>query len=240
MRVMVTGGSRFDPAIGADLYRLGFNILQGYGLTETSGAATLTRPNDPALETVGQPLPGNEVRIAPPEAGADAEAGADGEVLIRGPIVMQGYFNRPDATAAALRDGWLYTGDLGRLDARGAAVDHRPQEGADRPQLRQEHLPGGDRGGLPQVGLHQGTVRARARAARRAGRRAPVRRRRARRPGAARQEDRQRRRYPPLRDGRRLGQPAASQACARLRESGWSRCRVRRPARSSASRSSAG
>ena len=119
VRVMVTGGSRFDPAIGADLYRLGFNILQGYGLTETSGAATLTRPNDPALETVGQPLPGNEVRIAAPEAGADAEAGADGEVLIRGPIIMQGYFNRPEATAATLRDGWLYTGDLGRLDAEG-------------------------------------------------------------------------------------------------------------------------
>ncbi len=119
MRVMVTGGSRFDPAIGADLFRLGFNILQGYGLTETSGAATLTRPNDPALETVGQPLPGNEVRIAAPEAGADAEGGADGEILIRGPIVMRGYFNRPDATAAALRDGWLHTGDLGRLDAEG-------------------------------------------------------------------------------------------------------------------------
>jgi len=119
MRVMVTAGSRFDPAIGADLFRLGFNILQGYGLTETSGAATLTRPNDPALETVGQPLPGNDVRIAPPDAGADAESGADGEVLIRGPIIMQGYFNRPDATAATLRDGWLYTGDLGRLDAAG-------------------------------------------------------------------------------------------------------------------------
>ena len=119
MRVMVTGGSRFDPAIGADLFRLGFNILQAYGLTETSGAATLTRPGDPALETVGQPLPGNEVRIAPPEAGADADSGADGEVLIRGPIVMQGYFNRPEATAAALRDGWLYTGDLGRLDVEG-------------------------------------------------------------------------------------------------------------------------
>ncbi len=118
MRVMVTGGSRFDPVIGADLFRLGFNILQGYGLTETSGAATLTRPNDPALDTVGQALPGNEIRIAAPDAGADAES-ADGEVLIRGPIVMQGYFNRPDATAATLRDGWLHTGDLGRLDAEG-------------------------------------------------------------------------------------------------------------------------
>ena len=119
IRVMVTGGSRFDPTIGADLFRLGFNILQGYGLTETSGAATLTRPNDPALETVGQPLPGNQVRIAAPEAGADADDGADGEILIRGPIVMRGYFNRPDATAMALRDGWLHTGDLGRLDAEG-------------------------------------------------------------------------------------------------------------------------
>ena len=64
MRVMVTGGSRFDPAIGADLYGLGFNILQGYGLTETSGAATLTHPGRPRLTTVGQPLPGIEVRIA--------------------------------------------------------------------------------------------------------------------------------------------------------------------------------
>ncbi len=117
MRVMVTGGSRFDPAIGRDLFRLGFNILQGYGLTECSGAATLTRPGDPALDTVGQPRPGTEVRIAPRESGDDEEG--DGEVLIGGPIVMQGYFNRPEATAAALRDGWLYTGDLGRIDAKG-------------------------------------------------------------------------------------------------------------------------
>ena len=116
MRLMVTGGSRFDPAVGADLYRVGFDIIQGYGLTETSGAATMTRPGDPALGTVGQPLPGNLVRIAE----SDGEDGdGDGEVLVSGPVVMQGYFNRPDATAAALRDGWLYTGDLGRLDARG-------------------------------------------------------------------------------------------------------------------------
>jgi long-chain acyl-CoA synthetase len=119
MRLMVTGGSRFDPHIGDDLFRMGFNILQGYGLTETSGAATLTRPGDPALDTVGQPLPGNEVRIAPPDTGGEFEHAADGEVLVRGPIVMQGYYNRPDATAAALRDGWLCTGDLGRIDAKG-------------------------------------------------------------------------------------------------------------------------
>jgi long-chain acyl-CoA synthetase len=120
MRLMVTGGSRFDPDIGKDLYRMGFDILQAYGLTETSGAATLMRPGDAHLESVGPPLPGVEIRIGPSEAGEDGPT--DGEVLIRGPIVMQGYFNRPDATSAALRDGWLYTGDLGRLDAEGRLV----------------------------------------------------------------------------------------------------------------------
>lgn len=120
MRLMVTGGSRFDPQIGADLFAMGFDILQGYGLTETSGAATLTRPGDPALDTVGQPLPGNQVRIAP--RGQEDDEMADGEVLVSGPIVMQGYFNRPEATAAALRDGWLHTGDLGRLDEAGRLV----------------------------------------------------------------------------------------------------------------------
>jgi long-chain acyl-CoA synthetase len=117
---MVTGGSKFDPDIGKDLYRMGFDILQAYGLTETSGAATLMRPGDAHLETVGQPLPGVEIRIGPSEAGEDGPT--DGEVLIRGPVVMQGYFNRPDATAAALRDGWLHTGDLGRLDPEGRLI----------------------------------------------------------------------------------------------------------------------
>ena len=117
IRFMVTGGSKFDPRIGADLYAMGFDILQAYGLTETSGAATLMRPGDPHLETVGHPLPGVDIRIGPVEAGDEHET--DGEVLIRGPVVMQGYFNRPDATAAALKDGWLHTGDLGRIDEAG-------------------------------------------------------------------------------------------------------------------------
>jgi long-chain acyl-CoA synthetase len=116
MRLLITGGSRFDPAIGGDLYRMGFDILQAYGLTETSGAATIMRPGDPRLDTVGQALPGTEVRVLPPDASIGAP---DGEVLIKGPIVMAGYYNRPDATGEALRDGWLHTGDLGRLDAEG-------------------------------------------------------------------------------------------------------------------------
>ena len=113
MRLLVTGASRFDPAIGHDLHALGFTILQGYGLTETSGAATLTRPGEP-IDTVGRPLPGVEIRIASPAA-----EDIDGEILIRGPIVMAGYWQKPEATAAVLRDGWLYTGDLGRLDRQG-------------------------------------------------------------------------------------------------------------------------
>ena len=117
MRILITGGSRFDPAIGADLFRLGFNILQAYGLTETSGAATLVRPGDSHIGSVGQVLPNAELRVLAPET-ADEEA-QDGEVLVRGPIVMAGYFNRPDATTGAIRDGWLYTGDLGRIDRHG-------------------------------------------------------------------------------------------------------------------------
>lgn len=116
MRLFVTGGSKFDPAIGRDLYALGFTILQAYGLTETSGAATINTPHEAHLDTVGRPLPGVEVRILPPETGGEID---DGEIAIRGPIVMQGYYGRPDATAAVMRDGWFLTGDLGRIDHEG-------------------------------------------------------------------------------------------------------------------------
>ena len=119
MRLLVAGGSRFDPRIGRDLYRMGFNILQAYGLTECSGAATVTRPGDPHIESVGQALPGVEVRVAEEPGDRPDRDQQDGEVLIKGPIVMAGYHNRPDATAEALRDGWLYTGDLGYLDTGG-------------------------------------------------------------------------------------------------------------------------
>ena len=112
MRMLVTGGSRFDESIGRDLHDLGFTILQAYGLTETSGAATVTRPGEP-IHTVGRAFHNAEIRTLP------GQGDLDGEILIRGPIVMAGYWNRPDATAAVLRDGWLHTGDLGRLDPHG-------------------------------------------------------------------------------------------------------------------------
>lgn len=107
MRLFVTGGSKFDPVIGRDLYSLGFTILQAYGLTETSAAATINSPDEAHIDTVGRPLPGVQIKIV------------DGEIAIRGPIVMQGYHNRPDATAQVMKDGWFLTGDLGSMDADG-------------------------------------------------------------------------------------------------------------------------
>jgi long-chain acyl-CoA synthetase len=118
MRVLVTGGSKFDPVIGHDLYALGFTLLNAYGLTETTGGATIARPGDKFNTSVGAALDGAEIKIQKDPAATGREHD-DGEVLIRGPIVMQGYFGRPDATAAVLKDGWLHTGDLGYLDDRG-------------------------------------------------------------------------------------------------------------------------
>ncbi|HYN15419.1 MAG TPA: AMP-binding protein [Terriglobales bacterium] len=117
MRFLITGGSRFDAAIGHELEALGFDILQAYGLTETSGGATVTRPEDNVIGSVGRPLNGVEVKIVDPEP--LEEGPPTGEIAIRGRIVMQGYWNRPDATATVIRDGWLHTGDLGYLDASG-------------------------------------------------------------------------------------------------------------------------
>src|SRR5208282_3304470 len=130
MRLLVTGGSRFDPAIGRELYAMGFNIMQAYGLTECTGGATVTRPGDRAVDTVGQPIYGVEVKIGP--RGEAAEDGvADGEVMIRGPNVMPGYYNRPDATAETLHDGWLMTGDLGVVDAAGRVRSAVRKKGID-------------------------------------------------------------------------------------------------------------
>ncbi len=114
MRLLVTGGSKFDPAIGRDLYSLGFTILQAYGLTETSACASINTPDEAHIDTVGKPLPGVAIKILPAES-----AGQDGEIAVRGPIVMAGYYNRPEATAQVMQDGWFLTGDLGRMDAEG-------------------------------------------------------------------------------------------------------------------------
>jgi long-chain acyl-CoA synthetase len=116
MRYLVTGGSRFDPEIALHFYALGIDVLQAYGLTETTGAAFATSPHNNVIGSVGPPLTGVEVQILDPQP-QEGIALPVGEILIRGAIVMKGYWNRPDATAEVLKDGWLYTGDLGYVDA---------------------------------------------------------------------------------------------------------------------------
>src|SRR5581483_6849282 len=117
MRYLVTGGSRFDPQIAQDFHDLGIDVLQAYGLTETTGGAFVNAVGDCVIGSVGRPLRGVRGQIM--NAALDGEGHWVGEIAIAGPIVMKGYWNRPDATAAVLKDGWLHTGDLGYFDAHG-------------------------------------------------------------------------------------------------------------------------
>ena len=114
LRLAISGGSRFDEEVATDFHKLGFTILQGYGLTETSGAATATYENDNRVGSVGKPLKGAEVKLDSP----DAEG--VGEVLIKGDLVFGGYYKNQTATAEAFTaDGWFRSGDLGKLDYEG-------------------------------------------------------------------------------------------------------------------------
>jgi long-chain acyl-CoA synthetase len=118
MRYLATGGSRFDPEIANDFYDLGIDVLQAYGLTETTAAVFVNSPHDNVIGSVGKAMKGVEGKIVDPRPQEDGGP-ATGEVALRGAVVMKGYWNRPDATAAVLRDGWFYTGDLGYFDADG-------------------------------------------------------------------------------------------------------------------------
>ena len=91
-----------------------------YGLTETSSVATLLSPDDALVrpDSVGRPMPTVRLRIADDD-GNEVEPGATGEVLITGPTIMAGYWGKPEATAEAVRDGWLHTGDIGHVDDDG-------------------------------------------------------------------------------------------------------------------------
>ncbi|BCJ38030.1 long-chain-fatty-acid--CoA ligase FadD15 [Actinocatenispora thailandica] len=105
---IVVGGAPHDERIGQFYRSAGIAVYEGYGLTEVAGPATINGPDATRLGTVGQPLPAVSVRIA-----------ADGEVLVRGDCVFGGYHRNPAATAGALVDGWLHTGDIGALDDDG-------------------------------------------------------------------------------------------------------------------------
>ena len=114
IKFLVSGGSALPEEVHKAFHDLGFDLAEGYGLTEASPVLSVQSPgNRRTSGTVGKPLPGIEIRIDSP----DGEG--IGEVCARGPNVMAGYFGDREATEATLRDGWLHTGDLGRLDAEG-------------------------------------------------------------------------------------------------------------------------
>ena len=95
-------------------------VIQGYGLTETSPMITLVEPEraETKMGSIGRAVRGVEVKIVD-EAGKEVAIGEPGEIITRGPHVMKGYFRKPEATAARIRDGWLYTGDVGKVETDG-------------------------------------------------------------------------------------------------------------------------
>jgi long-chain acyl-CoA synthetase len=109
LRMFVTGAAPFAPDMFWRYVDLGWPVLEGYGLTETSPVVCANRPTNPSPGAVGWPLPGVEVRVESPD-----EEG-DGELVVRGPNVMLGYWRQPALTAEVLQEGWFHTGDLGRV-----------------------------------------------------------------------------------------------------------------------------
>ena len=107
LKAFVSGGGALDKKIGEFLNAIGLPTLQGYGLTETSPVVSCNPINKIRVETVGPPFKGNEVKIA-----------QDGEILIKGENVMLGYWNRKEDTEKAIKNGWLYTGDIGEIDPK--------------------------------------------------------------------------------------------------------------------------
>ncbi len=112
--ITISAGSRFDEKIARDYHALGFTIIQGYGLTETSGAVTATRFEDNVVGSVGVAVNHAEIKLG------ELNAEGAGEVLIKGKMVFSGYYQNPEATKEAFtEDGWFKSGDLGKLDKNG-------------------------------------------------------------------------------------------------------------------------
>ncbi len=107
IETFVCGGAKLDEDVARDFQTLGFEVLEGFGLTETSPMITFTRPGRVKIGSPGEVFPGMEVKFE------------DGEILTRGPNLMKGYYNKEAETREAIVDGWFHTGDLGHLDDEG-------------------------------------------------------------------------------------------------------------------------
>ena len=105
IRFFVSGGAKLDPQVAEDLTTLGFTVIEGYGLTETSPIVSFNPPNRIKIGSVGVPIKNVFVKISP-----------EGEILVKGPNVMKGYWRRPEETKEVIKHGWFHTGDLGYMD----------------------------------------------------------------------------------------------------------------------------
>jgi long-chain acyl-CoA synthetase len=121
LRLCISAGAIMPATLNREFETaLGVQLLDGYGITETSTMVTMNWPTGGrTLGSCGLPVPGVMTRIVDPATGTDVPFGAEGELIVRGPNVMQGYHAKPAETAAALRDGWYHTGDLARSDENG-------------------------------------------------------------------------------------------------------------------------
>jgi len=113
MSLFIAGGAAIDPKVIEDFEAMGLPMIQGYGMSENAPIIAVNQDRYSKPASVGKPMPGTEVRIDDPD-----EFGV-GEIVCKGPSVMMGYYDNPEATAAVLKDGWLYTGDLGYFDEDG-------------------------------------------------------------------------------------------------------------------------
>lgn len=113
MRLFISGGAKLDETVADTLFKYGFTVLEGYGLTETSPALTFNPVKKTKIGSAGKAVPNVELKIV------NKDENGRGEVIARGPNIMQGYYKREDLTIEVIKDGWFYTGDIGHIDDEG-------------------------------------------------------------------------------------------------------------------------